>query len=72
MDRLHIKLNVPQNLHTPITLSLYNTMGQMAGRAVLLPGTYQHTFQTNSLPGGIYFLQLDANTYNSVIKVVIH
>lgn len=67
----NFKYSIPKD--TWVKISVFNIMGQKV--AVLVDsyknvGNYQMVFNANSLPSGIYYLQMQTNEFQTIRKMV--
>jgi len=53
----------------PVKISIYNTLGQLILEDVAKNGVYQ--FDASELPTGVYFYQLETESYNNIKKMMI-
>ena len=71
-----IKFNIPlwrEERGRIITLKVFDMLGREVKSLVnesLQPGTYEITFDAGNLPGGIYFIKLEAGEFSDVKKLV--
>jgi endonuclease/exonuclease/phosphatase family metal-dependent hydrolase len=67
-----IKFTISEPRYT--TLTVYDALGKKVTRLVneeKSPGTYEIKFDTENLPGGIYFYQLTAGSFTETKKMIL-
>jgi hypothetical protein len=67
-----LRFNLPYV--TPVTLKVYNVMGQEVATLVdqkLASGSHQLEFNANDLPSGIYFYRIEAAGFTDMKKMVL-
>ena len=57
-----------------VKLAVYDMLGKEVGTLVngdLTPGTYQYTFEAQSLPSGVYFYKLETNGFTETKRMIL-
>ena len=67
-----IAFDIPEA--SDVSLTIYNSVGQEVKQLVnaqLQPGKYNYSFDASSLPSGIYFYRINANTFVETKRMVL-
>lgn len=68
-DQLLVRMNIPMQMTTGISLFLFNTLGQQIDGIELPVNQYQHDFDISRLPSGMYILHFRAGDQSGNIRI---